>query len=104
MVSPLPKINAVATTLLTLISMAGFGLYTADTASAIANGSFYYYRSFNDYGGYVDFGYDVLYLIVAIIVAIYSLLIFIKERSKVSFFRFSFSNKFNTNFQPRQQF
>lgn len=89
-VNPLPTINGVATTILTLLSMAGFGLYTADIASDIANGTFLYYRSLARYGGYIDFGYDVLYLLMAIIIAIYALLIFVKERSKV---RFSLSPK-----------
>ncbi|CAG8982165.1 hypothetical protein HYALB_00003600 [Hymenoscyphus albidus] len=88
MVRGLPAINGVATTILALVSLAGFGLYTGYVATGlIATYSYGYGDEVpvpRFYGASVDFGYNILYLIATVIIGVYSVLTLIEGRSKLS--------------------
>ncbi|CAG8953149.1 hypothetical protein HYFRA_00003348 [Hymenoscyphus fraxineus] len=88
MVRGLPAINGVATTILALVSLTGFGLYTGYIATGAIASYSYGYGDEDPiprlYGASVDFGYHILYLIATVTIGVYSVLILIKERSKAN--------------------
>ena len=85
LVNALPTINKITVVLLSLLSMAGLGLYTANIVETIIDGSpsFYSGEDVTQSMYYVDFSYGGLYFLVSILVVVYSALLFVKERSQV---------------------
>ena len=85
LVNALPTINKITVVLLSLLSMAGLGLYTANIVETIIDGSpsFYSGNDVTQSMYYVDFSYGGVYFLVSILVVVYSALLFVKERSQV---------------------
>jgi hypothetical protein len=89
LVNVLPIINKITVLLLSILSTAAFGLYIAETALTIIDGQPSYYRHEQNLlqnMGYVDFSYTCLYFVVSLLVVVYAVLLYLKERSRVRLF------------------
>ncbi|KAG9234699.1 hypothetical protein BJ875DRAFT_6569 [Amylocarpus encephaloides] len=83
LVKSLPTINICSTVILTLLTLAAFGLATADTAHQISSGQSIYYRSYTlaRNQSYLDLSYSSIYFTMSILVVVFGALLYVKERS-----------------------